>query len=240
MANLIIDAGNTKFKYYLFEAGILLQHAIFWNEQEEEIIQALKALDYTSCIVSATGDIPKKILNVIGNHITLTHELKFPFTIAYETPNTLGSDRIALAAAAQSLYPKNDVLVIDAGTCITYDLIDGEGKYQGGAISPGLTLRLQSLNNYTDKLPLVDLNESFDYKLIGNSTKTSIQSGCILGAIAEVRNVIEQYSVIYKDLTVILTGGDHEIFALHLKKKIFADAYLQAKGLNFILEYNAL
>ena len=155
------------------------------------------------------------------------------FLNLYKTPKTLGSDRIALAVGAESLFPNKNCLIIGTGTCITTDFLDENKCYQGGSISPGLTLRLQSLHTFTDMLPLIEHKKDiFEYELLGKSTKGSIESGVFNGAFAEIDGTIYRYKQNYKDLTIILTGGDQEIFAKNLKSSIFANSNIQAIGLN--------
>jgi len=166
----------------------------------------------------------------------LSHTSKTPFKNSYATPDTLGADRIAVVVAAFYEYPRKNVLVIDAGTCITYDIINDYGEYLGGAISPGLQMRYKAMHNQTDALPLLRPNEILDF--VGNTTESSMHSGVINGTVQEVDGVIEQYKQRFKDLTVILTGGDAHFFAKRLKNSIFANSKFLLEGLNYLLEYN--
>ena len=159
-----------------------------------------------------------------------------PFKNRYTTPSTLGNDRIALAAAAVCVYPLKNTLVIDAGTCITFDFINSKNEYLGGAISPGIGMRYKSLHQYTGKLPLLSKNEEF--KLIGTSTKSSIHSGIINGIICEIKGVIAQYQQDFGDLTIVLTGGDTKFLSKQLKNSIFANQNFLLRGLNKILTFN--
>ena len=166
----------------------------------------------------------------------MSNKSKIPFKNKYTTPNTLGVDRIAVATAAFYTNPRRNTLVIDAGTCITYDIINAHGEYLGGAISPGLSMRYSAMHNQTDGLPLLQIEELTDF--IGTSTKGSMHSGVINGTIQEVDGVIKQYEEHFKDLTVILTGGDAHFFAKRLKNSIFANSKFLLEGLNYLLEYN--
>lgn len=240
MANLILDIGNTRTKMYLFEKGSITMSAAEMNHNTEAITSFIVHATYKKTIISASALIPEYIKNLLPEAVIVSQLLHFPFTINYHTPETIGADRLALSAGASLLFPNQNVLIISAGTCITYDLLDKKSVYEGGAISPGLTIRLQSLNNYTDKLPLISSTESFDFELIGKTTKQSMQSGVYNGIVAEMDGTIDMYQSIYKDLTVLLTGGDADLFALHLKNEIFAHSNLQALGLNHILETNAI
>jgi type III pantothenate kinase len=192
-------------------------------------------------LVSAVGRLPKPHLAKISKDIKL-HELsyksKLPFVNLYETPKTLGVDRMGLVSAAIKHYPNKNVLVIDAGTCITYDFVNDKGEYLGGAIAPGLRLRYTALNNLTQNLPLLETTRP--KAIIGKTTESSIHSGVVFGAVKEIDGVIEHYRANYQDLTVILTGGDTEFLSNQLKNSIFAHSNFLLEGLNYILDYNSL
>ncbi|MGB0176022.1 MAG: type III pantothenate kinase, partial [Owenweeksia sp.] len=169
--------------------------------------------------------------------LSLDPNSPMPFENAYKTPKTLGKDRLALAAAAIFSYPSKDCLVIDAGTCVTYDFMDSSGIYHGGGISPGLRMRLQALPHFTSRLPLVEYKEGFD--LTGDSTETSILSGTVGGLKREVRGTIEAYQSRYPSMVTVITGGDMNLFDDLLKNSIFAPPDFLITGLNHILDYNA-
>uniref|UniRef100_UPI0030D97038 type III pantothenate kinase n=1 Tax=uncultured Salegentibacter sp. TaxID=259320 RepID=UPI0030D97038 len=145
-------------------------------------------------------------------------------------------DRLALVAAGALKYQNKNLLVIDAGTCITFDFKNDKNEYLGGAISPGLQMRLKALHNFTAKLPLVKLEENIT--LIGDSTKNSILSGVLNGVAAELDGIIDRYKADYKYLTIILTGGDSQILSKRVKNGIFANPNFLLEGLNYILEFN--
>jgi type III pantothenate kinase len=238
---LIVDAGNTSIKLAVFDKENLL----FDNTIDRiRFVDEVKSIfnfypKITRAIVSAVGHLDKKdilALSVFCKVHVLDHTSKIPFKNSYATPQTLGVDRIALATAAFYFNSTANTLVIDAGTCITYDMVNDYGEYLGGAISPGIKMRYKALNNQTDKLPLLELDDPID--IIGNSTQTSIHSGVVNGITAEIDGVIDQYQKRFKDLTVILTGGDAQFLSKRLKNTIFADSKFLLKGLNFLLEYN--
>lgn len=236
--NLIIDIGNTRTKFYLFEEDEIIEQFVFFNTEEKLIEKQLSAIKYDKCLISTTADLPSFYSAL--NYIELDHQTKIPLKLDYKTPTTLGSDRIALSVGAETLFPNKNCLIIGTGTCITIDFKDENGYYLGGAISPGLTIRLQSLHTFTDKLPLIKPKEGKkEFLLMGKSTEESIESGVFNGTFAEIEGTIARYKEIYKDLTVILTGGDQEIFDKNLKSNIFTSLNLQAIGLNRILNYNA-
>jgi type III pantothenate kinase len=166
----------------------------------------------------------------------LRHTLPLPITNHYATPATLGVDRLAGACGARQMFPGSNCLVIDAGTCITYDFLDAGGSYLGGGISPGLHMRFQAVHTFTKKLPLVQAVDNIN--LIGNSTEQCIQSGVIHGVLEEVQGIIRQYREKFEDLKVILCGGDTHFFENQLKASIFAVPELVLSGLNSILIYN--
>ena len=237
--NLIIDVGNTRVKAAVFEKDNLKEVVVF---QKEDIIsetkKILKKNDISSSIVSAVATLSDENLKELHgflNLMELNHKTKVPFKNNYKTPNTLGVDRIALAAYAASEYPNKNVLVIDAGTCITFDFVN-KGTYLGGAISPGLKMRYKSLNNYTSKLPLLETKEPENF--IGDNTNNCIHSGVVNGIVNEIDGVILQYKSKYQDLTVVLTGGDTNFLAKQLKNHIFANPNLVLEGLHKILIYN--
>ncbi|WP_316928119.1 type III pantothenate kinase [Gillisia marina] len=190
-------------------------------------------------LVSSVSKTPSKWLQKLQEDykmVVLDQELPQVFSNSYATPKTLGNDRIALVSAASKLYPNQNVLVIDAGTCITFDIKNIENEYLGGAISPGLQMRYQAMNTFTENLPLLEPEEAVD--LIGNTTIKSIQSGVIFGITAEIDGVISMYNSQFKDLTIILTGGDSVFLCKRLKNSIFANSNFLLEGLNYILEFN--
>lgn len=238
--NLIIDIGNTQVKAAVFESNnILEQDAFDENVFLEKIENILKKHRIERCILSSVKEMNQDYienLRRIPFFLELKATTKVPFENLYGTPNTLGLDRIALVAAASSKYPLKNVLVIDAGTCITFDFINKSNQYLGGGISPGIGIRYKSLNHYTSKLP--ELEKTDDYQLIGKSTSLSIHSGIINGVLNEINGVISQYEGKFHDLTVVLTGGDTNFLSKQLKNSIFANQNFLLYGLNQILTFN--
>ena len=238
--NLVIDIGNSKVKLAVFELDTIITTTVC---DEINLLDEIKRISnkysITQSILSSVKDIKKeyqKEFNKLPLLIILNNNTPLPFKNLYTTPSTLGNDRIALAAAAISLYPSKNCLVIDAGTCITYDFINSKNEYLGGAISPGIATRYRSLHQYTVKLPLLNRNEEFN--LIGASTQESIHSGIINGVICEIEGVIAQYEEGFDDLTVVLTGGDTKFLSKQLKNSIFANQNFLLHGLNKILTFN--
>ena len=168
--------------------------------------------------------------------IELDHTTPLPIRIDYETPETLGRDRIAGVVAARYLFPDQASLVIDTGTCITYDVIDAEGIYRGGQITPGVHMRLEAMNHFTDKLPLMEWNGAFER--IGRSTAGCLISGAVLGTINEMKGFIHDYNTAFDHINIIISGGDNQFFVLYMKTKILAAPTLVLQGLNEILNFN--
>jgi type III pantothenate kinase len=170
--------------------------------------------------------------------VMLGSKTQLPFKNLYATPETLGNDRVAAVAGAQSLFPGRDVLVIDAGTSITYDLLTAKGEYRGGGISPGLQMRFDALHTLTSKLPLIKAEREKEIILIGNSTKTAILSGIQNGVLQEVDGIIECYKADFPGIKTLICGGDNKYFDKYLKNNIFAAPNLVLQGLMKILQFN--
>ncbi len=239
--NLIIDIGNTKIKAAVFEQDTLKSKEVInyddWQKAVESILKKNTAVQ--NIVVSSVSKIGKEaflFLNSSYNLFFVSREMKFPFVNLYGTPNTLGIDRMVLATGAVLNFPKINRLVIDAGTCVTYDFIDEDDHYRGGAISPGIRLRYEALNNYTAKLPLLSKEEPDS--ITGNSTHQSIHSGVVNGLTFEIEGFINSYSENNKNFIIILTGGDAEFLAKRLKNTIFANSNFLLESLNQTFQYN--
>jgi len=238
--NLGIDIGNSSVKVAVFEAGKLIESKTFLKDNLFEELKLIKsAFPIKNAILSTVTVIAPAILIKLKTLFPLkilSNQLKLPYTIAYKTLETLGLDRIALVASAVLNYPNQNVLVIDAGTCITFDFITEKGVYLGGAISPGIQMRYNALHTQTAKLPQLKLK--YPENFIGNSTDNSIHSGVCLGTIYEINGAIAKYKSKYRKLTVVLTGGNTNFLAGKLKSTIFANSNFLLEGLNFILNFN--
>jgi type III pantothenate kinase len=238
--NLIIDAGNTRVKAAVFEQSTLVEVLVIdRNFFLSEIKKILKKHKISFGILSSVSFIPEKKvekLKYLLNLVVLSSSTKVPFINLYETPITLGVDRIALVSGAVKKFPNKNILIIDAGTCITFDFVNDKSAYFGGAISPGIEMRYKSLHAFTNKLPILEKN--YPKNFIGKNTKESINSGIVNGVTQEIKGVINQYKKKYKDLTVVLTGGDTNFLAKQLKSSIFAHQNFLLEGLNEILIFN--
>jgi type III pantothenate kinase len=237
---LTIDVGNTRIKGAVFENNTALEFFIFdKKELEISVKKILKKFEkVTDLVVASVGNVEKEAFLVFNDDVNvcfLTNEDCFPFKNKYATPKTLGIDRIVLASGATLQYPKKNRLIIDAGTCITYDFVDENDNYLGGAISPGLRLRYEALHNYTAKLPLLTFEEPERY--IGNSTPESMHSGVVNGFVYEIDGFIDQYKADYLNFIIILTGGDALFLAKRLKNTIFANSNFLLESLNQTFQY---
>lgn len=236
--HIVIDAGNTSIKLGMFLNNQLqkVEHL-----KESEIVLLCNDLADSPIIISSVGKDINHLLNLLINKkrlLILDHQTKVPIVNLYKSPNTLGSDRLAGCVGAKQIFKTNPCLVIDIGTCITYDFISANSEYLGGAISPGINIRFQALHNFTAKLPLVTLDETPD--LIGNDTISSIKSGVVNGISAEINGIIDRYLVEYPTIKVIICGGHSNFFETSIKHPIFASPDLVLKGLHGILIYNEL
>ena len=234
--NLIVDYGNSSAKVGIFEHDKLIQKSVF--HEEAELKNFTENFSAENCIISSVNANAQVVSSWARakKKFILNPMLPLPITNHYSTPQTLGVDRIAAACGAHQLFPKNNCLVIDAGTCITYEFIDHEGRYYGGGISPGLSMRFEAMHTFTARLPLVRPTDN--PPLIGDSTETCMQSGVVYGLLDEIEGVIKRYSDKFPALKVILCGGDTRFFENKLKGSIFAVPELVLSGLNSILIYN--
>ncbi|HEX8516802.1 MAG TPA: type III pantothenate kinase [Bacteroidia bacterium] len=238
--NLVIDIGNTRLKAAAFEGSTLKHSEAFASVDEFLVSDYLSKYSFSHCIIGSVVDDIDALVAVLKSRMPVllfSSETPLPIKNSYRSAATLGSDRLAAAIGANEIAPGQDILVIDAGTCIKYNYVNAANEYIGGAISPGLKMRFRALHSFTSRLPLLEADEGFG-SLIGNDTSQSILGGVQLGAAAEVNGFVEQYSERFNNIKVFLTGGDADFFAKRLKKPIFADQFLILKGLNRILEHN--
>lgn len=235
--NFVIDLGNSRAKWALFSGQQLLNHGVCAIDAIVECAAQHKTNNICLGSVGENSTILIDALQKLGASVfEVTNQTPVPFTNNYATPKTLGVDRIAAMVGAQQLFSNKPNLVIDAGTCITYDFISETNNYIGGAIAPGLQMRYKALNHYTHKLPLLDALFPDDFE--GNQTSQAIHSGVFVGLIDEINGKINRYTQRYGNVNVLLTGGDADILAKHLKSNIFAAPLLVLQGLNKILLFN--
>ena len=238
--NLVIDVGNTLVKTAVFDRGNIIHLQSHENINPgiiNDVLQGFPQID--AIIIGSVRELPENVLHFFPAGIKLIllgPDTPLPVKHKYKTFDTLGPDRIACVVAANKLYPGQDVLLVETGTCITYDFIDADGLYHGGGISPGLDMRFRALHTFTDKLPLIEPEKN--PALVGNTTENAILSGVVNGVKAEVSGLISCYESNYENLTIILSGGDLDYFDKNLKNNIFAVPNVVLKGLNIILEFN--
>ena len=236
--NLAIDIGNTFTKTALFDNKELVSYVV--SEKVMDAIHLANRQDVTSIIISSVGKDISHYLNLIENKErirVLDGTCNLPFTLNYESQGTLGVDRVAAVAGGLYLFQNTNLLVIDLGTCVTFDFIDKNKVYQGGAISPGMQMRFKALNQYTAKLPLIT-NPTETVELIGKTTTQCLESGVINGLVAEINFQIEAYQNQFEKLQVIICGGDATFFTPKINKDVLLCSELVMLGLNSILQYN--
>jgi type III pantothenate kinase len=237
--HLVVDIGNTRTKFAVFEDKRMVELVYFDQTQHQEIGKFLDSKMCEKAIVSASGKLDDDFLTFLRTKtkvLVFTRETPVPVKILYETPETLGLDRIAGAVAAWSLFPAETSLVIDMGTCITTNIINSQGEFLGGTISPGVYMRAKAMHTFTASLPLVEPVLPKEY--IGRNTVEAMQNGVVRGTYYEILAYLDNIKPVFGVNNVILTGGDAKIFANLLNFEIFALPNLVLSGLHEILLYN--
>tara|TARA_A100000164_G_scaffold323928_1_gene308087 strand:+ start:380 stop:1111 length:732 start_codon:yes stop_codon:yes gene_type:complete len=239
--NLIIDIGNTLVKVYLFKNDQIISKKILDEVSLIDYIKSISKDYYIEKIICSSVTKSYKIqLNKIFKKINYYElsdkDLQIPFYNNYKTKSSLGQDRIGLVSSAFFRFPNENCLIVDIGTCITYDFIDSNNVYHGGAISPGLNMRYKSFSEFTSNLPLLKF-DNID-KIIGSCTNESIHIGVSSGIIGEIKEYVNRLQEKYLKLNIIITGGDSTFLRNKIKNAIFADQDFLAIGLNNILKYN--
>lgn len=239
--NLIIDIGNTCVKLVCFDTNEVKDV----RRIDKDDIAAFRAFTSKYCfsqgVYSSVSDVSSEIHTAL---MTLPYPMlefqsgitKIPLKNKYKTPLTLGADRLAAAVGANGMNPGKNLLIIDVGTCVTFDFVSSDAEYLGGNISLGPTMRLKALHEYTSLLPLVE--RKGELLEIGNTTETAIRAGVLAGIKYEIEGYVNYFSTKYPQLFVYLTGGVRLDLQLSEKIPIFADDFIVPKGLNRILEYN--
>ncbi len=239
--NLCIDWGNTNIKAAIFENDAIKKSFVL---AEESLLADVAAILDTHkpdkailcAVVDGVDELASMIKARITSFINMDGNTSVPINNAYASPETLGPDRLAMVTAAYTLQPNKNNLVVCVGTCLTFNHIQKTKTFRGGAISPGLKMRLRAMHEFTNKLPEVDLEG--DILFLGYDTETCIRSGAVFGMVAEIEGIMKEYESKYPDFNAILTGGDAPFFADKIKSQIFADPDLLLKGLNIIINYN--
>ncbi len=242
MHNLVVDIGNTNIKLAIFDQRYLVHYQRFKELDEEILKELIDQYQIKSATVSSVGTDEKEVVNLLKklvHYIPFSTKIKGKIKNHYQSLNTLGLDRWAKVIAANGLFPSQNCLMIDAGTCITYDVLTANGEYFGGSISLGIKMRFEALNHYTGRLPLVNWQAEEDIPS-GTNTENAIKSGVLQGIMNEVVGFITVESEKYQNLQVIITGGDADFLNKQLKNSIFAsqiihEPYLVLKGLNEVI-----
>ena len=239
--NLVIDQGNTRTKAGIFKGNKLIADLQLEQLEKKDITEFLDKhhgirFSILSSVIDTNNLLKELLIERAEYFLELEPHTPLPVKNCYKSPETLGKDRIAAVAGANNIYPGENVLVIDVGTAITFDLINNKGEYLGGNISPGVNIRFKALNDYTTKLPLLSVRDNYD--LIAIDTESAIISGVMNGVLFEIQSYIEELKKKYNSLKIILTGGDSFLFDKKLKSTIFVNSNLVLSGLNYILNYN--
>jgi len=240
--NLCVDWGNTRLKAALVNPADG-RVADSWEGDDAAGVEhflahkSIRAAILASVVDGALAEPLAASLRAAGiKTLVLDGRTPLPIANAYGSPDTVGADRLALATGAWALAPNEDALVVSAGTCITYNFITRTRTFRGGAISPGLAMRLEAMHRFTDGLPLVPLEG--DTRLLGYDTESALRSGAVIGAAAEVEGCIALYREQYPALQVFITGGNASLIARHLRSAPTHEPHLAFAGLNAILQYN--
>ena len=236
---ITIDIGNTKAKYAVFNDKNIVETDVF-NPLSDDLKHLLQRHpNINKGIISSVGGMVQDCLRQLENLkvIVLNSETKLPFTLTYTEKSKIGADRLALVAAAYNEQPHQNSLVIDIGTCITYDILTDDDRHLGGPISPGMQLRFKAMHEHTALLPLCEPTHD-ELKLICNDTTECLQSGVQLGVLHEIKEFIHLYSLKFNNLSVFIAGGDNIFLQNSLNNCTFAGSNFMFNGLRFILEYN--
>lgn len=242
--NLIVDIGNTRTKIAFFENNELVEKAILENGTLGELSAATAGLSIDGAILSATGLDTEGVENFLNQQypfVRFDHTTPIPIKNKYKTPETLGKDRLAAVIAAKMMFPKDNCLVIDAGTCLTYNFVTANNMFIGGNITPGLTMRLKAMHHFTARLPEIERHtEGVEFMdILGTTTETAVRIGAQVGVLAEVEGFVARFIRNFGKIKVVLTGGDGEFLMKHvvLSERYF-ERHLVLEGLNQILNFN--
>lgn len=239
MITLCLDFGNTRSKAALFNKDALQDVIVLREDTVAHLNEIIRQYKPQRSILSSVVHHDEAVEDLLKNQThfhKLSHLSKLPFTIPVGKPETMGADRIAIAAASVFLFPHQNNLAIGLGTCITYNFINQQHEFMGGSISPGTEMRFKAMHQYTAQLPLVKAH--WNVPLTGYDTATNLQSGVVLGMAKEIEGIVDLYKEKWGNFNALLTGGDIALFSPYLKREIFADPHLIFKGLYAISRYN--
>lgn len=239
---LVIDIGNTLTKLAVFDKSGMVDFIAVPKDSIESVKKLLNAHPgMHSAIIASVVELDPALISLLQTRLKirfLDASTALPFKNMYQSIATLGYDRIAAVAGASAIFPGHDVLIINAGTCITYDIITSKNEYLGGTISPGIQMRFKAMHTFTSKLPFIKPTFEARTELIGKNTETSMQSGVQNGVLHEVDGIIDNYKSLFPELKVVVSGGDYKYFDKTLKNNIFATPNIVLTGLNRIHDFN--
>ena len=237
--NLILDFGNTRIKVALFKTNEIQSQFVF--NSELDLLNASTLFSQVNyCFICSVTQAHVSFINKFNSQFPIQlfeSSTPLPIKNLYQSALTLGSDRIAASVGSHCDFSNQNVLTIDAGTCIKYNFVNTHNEYLGGAISPGIAMRLKAMNYFTAALPLLETDKNYE-KLIGQTSAESLLSGAMIGAVCEVDEMINRYHKIYDNLQVVITGGDADYLCKQLKNRFFTNQNSVLQGLNAILNYN--
>ncbi len=244
MINLVVDIGNSSTKIAVFDQDNILLSDKAVNYYDDDLQKLKKQYQIENLIISSVKkdiSLNEDFLTNNFNYIKFSHSISTPIENKYESPQTLGLDRLAAVIGANKIYPKQNVLIIDTGTCVTYDVINEKAVYKGGSISAGIKMRLEAMHHFTSKLPQVNFDNNFN-ATYGKNTNEAMLSGVINGLIYELEGFIKQELNKNKETKIILCGGDASFFVSRFKNSIFAHLILHEPnlvliGLNTVVNY---
>ena len=230
------------------DEGKMINHFIYKQFSSADVERLFDLYDISDSIISSVVNIEAAVVNTLhrrSQHFVLfDHNTPVPIVNRYDTPQTLGQDRLAAAVGAKSLCPNENLLIIDAGSAITYDFVSDKGEYMGGNIAPGLKMRLTMLQRMTKKLPLVEVEENELIPLFGKNTRDAIAAGVIRGIAYEVKGYMRTLSEKVPHFQTFLTGGNAPYILNNVrtsrteKRDIRVEKNLVLIGLNTILIFN--
>ena len=241
--NLCIDQGNSRTKVALFKDGVIVKNLLYRSFTSVDLERLFSLYPIKNSIVSSVANMEPAVINALHRlskrFVLFDHLTPLPIKNCYQTPETLGHDRIAAAVGAAHLSPGQNLLIVDAGSAVTYDFVSAEQGYLGGNIAPGIKMRLTSLNQMTKRLPLVDVEENAFRPLFGKNTREAIAVGVVRGIVFEVKGYMRSLRDQKTSFTTYITGG-HAPYILDAMKRqeVIGEPHLVLIGLNRILEYN--
>ncbi len=241
--NLCIDTGNSRTKVAIFrQDGTLLKTLLYKTFMSAEVERLLLLYPIRNAIISSVANVEPAVVNTLHRRcekfILFDHNTPIPIRNGYDTPHTLGQDRLAAAIGANALAPNENLLIIDAGSAITYDYVSAEGEFVGGNIAPGIKMRLTALKQMTKRLPAVEVEEHQLIPLFGKNTKDAIAAGVIRGISFEVKGYMRTLSDRVDHFTTFITGGNAPYILANLQQEVCYEKHLVLIGLNRILEFN--